>query len=109
MSKKQNIAVFFQLRVPIIIEKDTDINKYVATCPVLDVWSQGSTKKKAEKNIREAVSLFLLSCFERGTLNEVLVECGFKPIIGKTPSLPKGRKSPHQKNIQVPIPLEVTY
>ena len=61
--------------MPIVFEKDKDLNEYVVTCPILDICSQGSTKKEAEKNIREAVGLFLLSCIERDTLNEVLKEC----------------------------------
>jgi len=107
MTKKRKVAVYFKLSVPIIVEKDTEINEYIATCPVLDIWSQGSAKKDAEKNIREAVSLFLLSCYERGTLNEVLIQSGFKPVINKPLSAPKRRKSLSQKFIQVQIPLEV--
>ena len=32
---------------------------YVASCPALDVASQGETIKKAKDNLSEAVSLFL--------------------------------------------------
>ncbi|HEX5315004.1 MAG TPA: type II toxin-antitoxin system HicB family antitoxin [Candidatus Kapabacteria bacterium] len=32
---------------------------YVATCPELDVVSQGETEAEAERNIREAVELLL--------------------------------------------------
>ena len=32
---------------------------YVASCPALDVASQGETIKKAKDNLNEAVSLFL--------------------------------------------------
>ncbi|MEI7589875.1 MAG: type II toxin-antitoxin system HicB family antitoxin [Deltaproteobacteria bacterium] len=50
---------------------------YVASCPALDVASQGETIKKAKDNLSEAVSLFLISCLERGTLEQVLRACGF--------------------------------
>ncbi len=53
---------------------------YVASCPALDVFSQGGTEKQAEKNLREALCLFLTSCVERGTLDAVLKECGFRPV-----------------------------
>lgn len=32
---------------------------YVATCPELDVVSQGETEEEAERNVREAVELLL--------------------------------------------------
>lgn len=80
--------------MPIVFEKDKDLNEYVVTCPILDICSQGSTKKEAEKNIREAVGLFLLSCIERDTLNEVLKECGFKPMLRKPISALKGKNPP---------------
>jgi predicted RNase H-like HicB family nuclease len=53
---------------------------YVASCPALDVFSQGETEIQAEKNLRETLCLFLTSCIERGTLDTVLKECGFKSV-----------------------------
>ena len=50
---------------------------YVASCPILDVFSQGDTPEQAQNNLIEALTLFLTSCFERGTLDAVLKECGF--------------------------------
>jgi len=44
----------------------------LASCPILDMHSQGETEKKAKKNLEEALSLFFVSCFERGTLDVVL-------------------------------------
>jgi predicted RNase H-like HicB family nuclease len=49
----------------------------VASCDKIGVYSQGCTFDDARKNIEEAVNLFLLTCFEMGTLDEVLKECGF--------------------------------
>jgi predicted RNase H-like HicB family nuclease len=74
-------SVTFHASLPIKIKKK---NKYyVSCCHVLDVWSQGETKMKATENLREALQLFLIDCFERGTLDKVLKESGFtssKPI-----------------------------
>jgi len=53
----------------------------VASCPPLDVHSQGKTELQAKKNLIEALSLFLESCHERGTLDAVLKECGFEKVI----------------------------
>jgi predicted RNase H-like HicB family nuclease len=46
-----------------IIEKQGDW--YVATCPVLSpVGSQGRTKKKAMKNLKRVLSIYISSCFD---------------------------------------------
>lgn len=45
---------------------------YISVCPPLDVYSQGETENIALANLAEALRLFIESCFERGTLEEVL-------------------------------------
>src|SRR5208282_2341122 len=45
---------------------------FVSSCDVLDVHSQGRTRPKAEQNLRDALESFLVSCYERGTLEAVL-------------------------------------
>jgi predicted RNase H-like HicB family nuclease len=78
--------------------------KYVvSSCPVLDVWSQGETPEKAKKNLVEAITAFLITCFEMGTLEEVLKQCGLKP--GKA-THKTGREDGY---INVPIPLLAEY
>ncbi len=73
---------------------------YVASCPALDVFSQGGTEKQAEKNLREALCLFLTSCVERGTLDAVLKECGFRPVPHSDP----GKEFP-ERYINIPLHL----
>lgn len=77
---------------------------YVAACPVLDVVTQGTTKKKAETNLKEALSLFFEYCIEEGTLDEVLKQSGFTPI--KT-DVPKNRPAGKGEYINIPIPFLV--
>ncbi len=72
-----DMGITFQVKLPIVFTKRK--KWYLATCPVLDVHSQGKTKSEAQKNLKEALELFLVSCFERGTLDQVLKECGFRP------------------------------
>ncbi len=93
------VRVTFTVQLPFRIKKDE--GWFVSCCPVLDVYSQGKTEKKAIENLREAISLFLLSCFEAGTLDEVLKECGLQPMS------PKSTKKPRvpRKTIDVSIPL----
>ncbi len=71
----QTLQVSFKL--PVVTQKDGDY--IVSSCPALDVFSQGSDEKEAIDNLLEALKLFLETCYEMGTLNEVLKECGFKP------------------------------
>ena len=71
-----NALANIQLRLPFIIEKEGDI--FVASCPVLDVFSQGFSHEEALKNLNEALVLFVETCFDMGTLDEVLKSCGFK-------------------------------
>jgi predicted RNase H-like HicB family nuclease len=62
---------------------------YVATCPPLDIATQGRTQQEARENLIEAAQLFLASCLERGTLDQALKELGFIPL-GKARPMPRG-------------------
>ena len=75
---RKNTTIEMHLRVPIKIK---EYKRYVvATCPALDVCSQGDSVKAAKNNLGEAIAAFLMSCLERGVLGEVLKDCGFKAI-----------------------------
>lgn len=60
------------MELPVRIKRKT--KNFVSCCPTLDIHSQGKTKKEAIYNIIEAISLFLITCFEKGTLEAVLKE-----------------------------------
>lgn len=77
----ENIVVIKMSLVAVISQEKP--NLYVSHCPVLDLYSQGSTSQEAKKNIIEATQLFIESCFKRDTLARVLKARGFS--------------SPHQK------------
>lgn len=89
----------FNARLPVRVNKKGSY--YISSCPILDVMSQGKTEKKALNNLVDALSLFFISCIERGTLAEALKECGIK----SASTNPKERSS--DKYIDVPIPYEV--
>ena len=76
------IQVTFQFPMQ-IVQKE---RWYVAACPILDVYSQGDTSEQARNNLVEALTLFIMSCLERGTLDAVLKECGFHPHRASLPS-----------------------
>jgi len=71
------VKIQFTIEVPIKLQQRK--KWVVAACPVLDLHSQGETVQQARKNLGEAITLFLISCFERGTLDDVLKKCGFMP------------------------------
>ena len=54
---------------------DPETGLYVSHCDPLDVCSQGETEEEAINNLNEAVQIFLSTCCEMGTLNDVLLEC----------------------------------
>ena len=94
------MQVTFNVKLPAEVKKKGKM--YISRCPLLDVYSQGETENQAVKNLAEALQLFILSCFERGVLNKVLTECGFKLARVKTAKpIPSKYKS-----INVNIPLQ---
>src|SRR3990172_2232757 len=99
------MQVRMEVKLPASVKKK---GKYfISCCPILDVCSQGETKSKALENLAEAVSLFLASCFERGTLDEVLKSCGFTPTKSLTA---KQKPFPERfESIDVPIPFWIKH
>ena len=50
---------------------------YVAYAPELDVSSCGKTAREAQKNLHEAVGIFLEETAKMGTIDDILAESGF--------------------------------
>lgn len=93
---------YFMMRLPFRVKKEG--NSYISWCPALDVSSCGDTAREAEKNLREALRLFIMSCYERGVLDRVLKDCGFVP--GKLKAS-KTKPSSHRTEMWVPLPFVV--
>ncbi|NQT27118.1 type II toxin-antitoxin system HicB family antitoxin [candidate division KSB1 bacterium] len=98
---KSSIEMSLKFRLPLTIKKEDGV--FISCCPILDVYSQGYTEKEARDNLKEALVMFLESCIERGTLDTILKECGFKlsheETLSTKPSLPRN------SYIDIPIPL----
>ena len=94
--------VQFSIHLPIKLTPKS--NWVVAVCPILDVTSQGKDIAEAKRNIIEALSLFFMSCFDRGVLDEALKECGFVPA-GPTQTHRVLESQPDGEYVDVPIPL----
>ena len=104
MPKTMKTPVTLEVSLPMTIKKKA--NYFVSSCPVLDVWSQGETKEKAIENLREALQLFLLDCFERGTLDKVLKESGFS-VSDNLSRVKKKADLGHE--IDVPLPFVIDH
>ncbi len=92
------IQAHLKFQLPFEVKRDN--GWYVASCHKLDVHSQGKTRQKAKKNLIEALSLFLFSCLERGKLDAVLKERGFRPVLVKTIKKPS-----RSRFVDIDIPL----
>ena len=91
-----------QMDLTVPAEVWRDGNHFVSFCPPLDVYSQGPDEKAALDNLVEALQLFIGSCIDRGTLDQVLKDCGFEP---DTAPEPVGEPSADPRMIRVPFPL----
>lgn len=69
---KRNVS----LSVFVIKEQDY----FVAYTPALDFAATGDTSESAKKNFSESINIFLSDIEERGTLDEVLKEFGWRKI-----------------------------
>jgi predicted RNase H-like HicB family nuclease len=101
MAAKKQLAIRLNIHLPAVIKKKD--KWFTASCPSLDVISQGETAEKAKENLAEALSLFLISCYERGTLTTVLKDCGFKP----SPVTSPDSSVPEPDYVDVPLPFMI--
>jgi predicted RNase H-like HicB family nuclease len=99
--QKKTETIELRLQLPVRIERKD--KWYISSCPILDVFSQGKTEEKAKNNLAEALNAFLISCLERGTLEAVLKQRGFKPA-GAT-HIPKRKLAKDEEYLNIPIPL----
>jgi len=72
----ETIKLDVQLRA--FIRRDTR-TRWIAVCPHLDVVTQGTSAAEAKRQLDDAVHAWFDDCIERGTLDQALRECGFRP------------------------------
>lgn len=100
----KEIRVTFNLHLPLEIKKKG--KWFIANCPIVDVCTQGVTEEQARRNLADALILFFMSCYERGTLDAVLRKCGFHPaIINNEPDDSLYREQ--DDFIDVPLPFMI--
>ena len=88
-----------ELKITCTVEKAC--KDYLSWCPELDVYSQGDTEEEAENNLVDAARMFVISCLNRGCLNEVLAECGFEAQTNAV----EGQEHP----ISIPLPVGISH
>jgi len=93
----------FEMKVPAKIFKEGPV--YVSCCPIFDVYSQGETEKEARDNLIEALTGFIITCYEMGTLSEVLRKSGFTPVA--KPEIDEPVAQP-EDFIDIPLPFMYT-
>ena len=98
--ERKLVQIRFNMQLPAIIIKKT--KWYVASCPALDIVSQGKTEEEAKYNLIEAVTVFMISCHECGVLDSVLKQCGFVPDFSHSPASQATDKIDY---INVPLPF----
>ena len=101
------VEVTFYVNLPYRVRKEG--KWHYSSCPALDVHSQGPSNKKAEENLFQALQLFLFSCYERGTLAQILRDSGFVPLTpARHGSAPRRRTGKfNAKTMRVPLPFVV--
>ena len=95
----------FNLQLPYATKRDGA--SHVARCPALDVYSQGPSHRKAVTNLADALRLFLMSCYERGTLDQVLRDSGFRPASPTRRTSTMKTASKQFDTLMVPLPFLV--
>jgi len=100
--RRMRALLNFELKVPVEVYKGS--SAFIARCPLFEVSSQGKTPVEAKKNLIGALTLFVTTCFEMGTLDEVMKECGFKPRKAVTGKLCLKKD---QELLSVPLPFMV--
>lgn len=77
MTESITLAVNLQA----FVRRDTP-RRWIATCPMVGIATQGKTLDDAKRCIQEAVELWFESCVERGVLDQALPEANFRPFQG---------------------------
>jgi len=67
---------FIETNLPVSFYKEG--NQFIAYCPALDISTCGDTFEEAKENFAELLDAFFSETIKMGTLEEVLLECGWK-------------------------------
>jgi len=97
------MRVMMEMKLPSRIRKKG--KWFISSCDALDVHSQGRTRAEAEKNLVDALATFLVRCYQRRTLDQVLRESGFVAFSG--PPAKQSRMPRKSSHVAVTVPFEI--
>jgi predicted RNase H-like HicB family nuclease len=75
-------TISLDVRLQAFVRRDT-ARRWIASCPLIGVTTQGATEADARECLQEAVELWFESCIERGVLEQALREANFRPSSAK--------------------------
>ena len=91
-----------EIKIPVQIIKEDGV--FVAYTPALELCTQGDTYEEAEQMLGEMIHIFFEECIERGTIDQVLTECGWKKAAHKKEWIPPHREVISDKNESFSVP-----
>ena len=71
-------SISLEVHLQAFVRRDTP-RRWIASCPMVGVVSQGKTAEDARRCLQEAIELWFESCVERGVLDQALREANFRP------------------------------
>ncbi len=71
-------TIILDVNLQAFVRRDTP-RRWIASCPMVGVVSQGGSVDDAKRCLQEAVELWFESCIERGVLDQALREANFRP------------------------------
>jgi predicted RNase H-like HicB family nuclease len=71
-------SIILDVNLQAFVRGDTP-HRWIATCPMVGVVTQGKTAADARRCLQEAIELWFESCVERGVLDHALREANFQP------------------------------
>ncbi len=87
--------------IPVIFFKEG--SKVIAYSPAIDLSTCGDTEEQASKRFSEASAIFFNEIMKMGTIDDVLVECGWKKLRQKVTRDEVTWSPPVYKHKSVPI------
>ena len=81
---RQRIRVAYDLKVGLRTDGQTGL--HVAWCPALNLYAQGTSQDEARESIHSAISMYLVTCYERGILDRQLRLRGAVKAVSAEPS-----------------------
>lgn len=101
VKKSQHFTIEAELKVTIKREDDC----FIAYCPDLELSSYGDTIEEAQKHFSEVLQIFFEDIIERGTVEQVLEECGWKKM--KSKPLPQWVPPAYVAEKAIPLTISV--